>query len=129
MRGLLVCGECGRTLSGRSYANGTVRYYCTNRGSSRSLAQLCSCPPVDGGVVEPLIWQAVTQLLTNPHLILDYYLSHQDEQDDAPQKLERVRRELDQLAKQEQRLLDAYQAGVIELDELDSRRQVLHQQH
>jgi len=127
LRGLLVCAECGRTLTGRSYANGTVRYYCTNQGSNRSLAEPCSCPPVDGNVVEPLIWQAVTELLTNPHLILDYYLSRQNEDNDAPHELKRVRQELDQLTKQKQRLLDAYQTGIIELDELDSRRQVLHQ--
>ena len=128
LRGLLVCGECGRTLAGRSYANGTVRYYCTNQGSNLSLAEPCPCPPVDGNIVEPLVWQAVADLLTDPQLILDYYLARQDESDVTPHELKRVRQELSQIENQNQRLLNAYQAEVIELDELETRRRALDQQ-
>ena len=127
LRGLLVCGECGRTLAGRSYANGPVRYYCTNQGSNRSLAQPCPCPPLDGNIVEPLVWQAVVELLTEPQLILDYYLARQNEDAVTPHELQRVRQELSQIKNQGQRLLDAYQAGVIELQELETRRQALNQ--
>ena len=128
LRGLLVCGECGRTLAGRSYANGTVRYYCTNQGSNRSLPEPCPCPPVDGNIVESLVWQAVAELLADPQLILDYYLARQDESDVTPHELKRVRQELDQIDNQNQRLLDAYQAEVIELGELETRRRALAQQ-
>jgi site-specific DNA recombinase len=128
LRGLLVCGECGRTLTGRSYANGTVRYYCTNQDSSRSLAEPCPCPPVDGNVVETLVWQAIMELLADPQLILDYYLARQDGNPATPHELKRLRQELSQIENQKQRLLDAYQAEVIELDELETRRQVLEQQ-
>ncbi len=128
LRGLLVCGECGRTLAGRTYASGSVRYYCTNQGVNRSLAEPCPCPPLDGDIVEPLIWQAVAELLANPQLILDYYLARQDEDDITPHELKRARQELGQIEKQNQRLLDAYQSEVIELDELTSRRQALEQQ-
>lgn len=128
LRGLLVCGMCGRTLTGRTYASGSTRYYCTNQGANRSLAEPCPCPPVDGDVVEPLIWQTVAELLANPLLILDYYLTRQDENDVTPHELERARQELNQIEKQDQRLLDAYQAQVIELDELASRRRTLEQQ-
>lgn len=128
LRGLLVCGECGRTLTGRTYAKGSVRYYCTNQGPNRSLAEPCSCLPLDGSIVEPLIWQAVAELLANPQLILDYYLSRQDQSDTAPPELQRLRTELGQIEKQDQRLLDAYQAEIIQLDELAARRQTLEQQ-
>jgi site-specific DNA recombinase len=128
LRGLLVCGACGRTLAGRTYASGSTRYYCTNQGVHRSLADPCPCQPVDGDVVEPLIWQAVSGLLADPQLILDYYLACQDESRGAPHELQRVRRELGQVEKQKQRLLDAYQAEIIELNELATRRQALEQQ-
>jgi site-specific DNA recombinase len=127
LRGLLVCGACGRTLTGRTYANGTVRYFCTNQGTSRSLAAPCSSAPMDGKTIEPLIWQAVAELLANPPLILDYYLSRQEESEAVPPELKRVRKELVQVEKQDQRLLDAYQAEIIQLDELASRRQALAQ--
>jgi len=128
LRGLLVCGLCGRTLVGRTYASGSVRYYCTNQGANRSLIEPCPCPPMDGDVIAPLIWQAVAELLADPGLILDYYLSRQEEGEVTPHELKRTRQELSQIDKQDQRLLDAYQAEVIELDELSSRRQALEQQ-
>lgn len=128
LRGLLVCGNCGRTLVGRTYVNGSVRYYCTNQGASRATIEPCSSLPLDGDIVEPLIWQAVAELLADPQLILDYYLSRQDDCDSAPPELKRVRAEVAQIEKQDQRLLDAYQAEIIQLDELASRRQVLEQQ-
>ena len=128
LRDLLVCGECGRTLAGRAYANGTVRYYCTNKGSNRSLLKPCPCPPMDGALVEPLIWKAVAELLADPQLILDYYLSRSDESQTTPHELERVHKELKQIDNQKQRLIDAYQAEVIELEELQTRQQVLRQQ-
>lgn len=127
LRGLLVCSLCGRTLVGRTYASGAVRYYCTNQGPNRSLAEPCSCSPLDGDVIEPLIWQAVAELLADPRLILDYYLSRQ-EGVVTPHELKRTRQELSQIDRQDQRLLDAYQSEVIELDELSSRRQALEQQ-
>jgi len=127
LRGLLVCEECGRTLAGRTYASGSVRYYCTNQGTNRSLAQPCSCPVLEGNLIEPLIWQAVAGLLANPQLILDYYLSRQDDSGTTPTELQRISAELAQILKQDQRLLDAYQAEVIQLDEFASRRQTLQQ--
>ncbi len=129
LRGLLVCGHCGRTLAGRTYANQSVRYYCTNQGANRSLATPCAAPPLDGAIVEPLIWQAVAELLADPQLILDYYLARQDESGTAAPELQRVRQELGQIEKQDQRLLDAYQTEIIELAELKTRRQALAQQH
>lgn len=128
LRGLLVCDACGRTLAGRTYAHGSGRYYCTNQGANRSSIEPCSSTPLDGDIVEPLIWQAVAELLANPQLILDYYLSRQDECDSAPPELKRVRTELAQIEKQDQRLLDAYQTEIIQLDELAARRQALEQQ-
>jgi site-specific DNA recombinase len=129
LRGLLVCGECGRTLAGRTYPNGTKRYCCTNQGSSCNLAEPCPGPRVDGNVVEPLIWQAITELLSDPQLILDYYLARQDKSVVTPYELKRVSQELSQTESQKQRLLDAYLAEIIELDEFETRRQVLEQQH
>ena len=128
LRGLLVCGECGRTLAGRSYANGTVRYYCTNQGSHRSLAEPCPCPPVDGNLVEPLVWQAIIDLLADPQLILDYYLARPDGGALTPHELKRVRHESSQVENQKQRLLDAYQSEAIELSELETRLQALDRQ-
>ena len=56
------------------------------------------------------------------------YLARQDGSAITPHELKRGRQELEQVKRQKQRLLDAYQAEVIELDELETRLQVLDQQ-
>jgi hypothetical protein len=103
-------------------------HFCTNQGPNRSLPEPCPCPVLHGDIVEPLILQAVADLLRNPQLIMDYYFSRQDQNDIHPPELKRVRQELDQIGKQDQRLLDAYQAEIIDLNELATRRQTLQQQ-
>jgi len=128
LRGLLVCGQCSRTLVGRTYPNGTQRYCCTNQGSSCRLVEPCTGPRVDGNLAEPLVWQAIAELLADPQLILNYCLTGQDENIAMPHELKRVRQELRQIESQKQRLLDAYLTEVIELDEFETRRQMLDQQ-
>jgi len=128
LRGLLVCSHCGRTLAGRTYTNGTIRYCCTNQGHSCRLADPCPGPRVDGKLCEPLIWQAIADLLADPQLILNYYLASQDQRVTKPHELKRVCQELSQIESHKQRLLDAYLAEAIQLDEFETRRQLLDQQ-
>ncbi len=128
LRGLLVCGQCGRTLAGRTYPNGTIRYCCTNQGHSCRLANPCPGPRVDGKLCEPLVWQAIADLLADPQLILNYYLASQDKRDARPHELKRVCQELSQIESHKQRLLDVYLAEAIQLDEFETRRQLLDQQ-
>ncbi len=78
--------------------------------------------------VEPLIWEAVAELLADPQLILNYYLAGHDQNMPTPHELKRVCQELGQIDTHRQRLLDVYLAEVIDLDEFETRRQVLEQQ-
>jgi len=128
LRGLLVCDHCGRTLVGRTYPNGTVRYCCTNQDHLNSWTEPCPGPRVDGNLVEPLIWDAIAQLLADPQLILDHYLAGHDQNLSEPHELKRVCQELSQIEKQTRRLLDAYLAEAIQLDEFETRRQLLAEQ-
>ncbi len=124
LRGLLVCGTCGYTLQGRTQ-RGIVYYTCTHGG--------VHCPPgvprhtcsVRGDVVEPLIWQALTELLRDPQRIQDAWEALQAEQAATPSELHRWQQRQTLLRKQRQRLLDAYQAGVISLEELIERQNPL----
>jgi site-specific DNA recombinase len=124
LRGLLVCGTCGYTLQGRTQ-RGIVYYVCTHGG--------VHCPPgvprhtcsVRGDVVEPLIWQALAELLRDPQRIRAAWEAFQAEQAAMPSEVSRWQQRQTILHKQRQRLLDAYQAGVISLDELIERRNPL----
>jgi len=124
LRGLLVCGTCGHTLSGRIWG-GIVHYVCQHGGSH--------CPPgvprhtcsVRGDIVEPLIWQALAELLRDPQRIRMAWEAIQTAEGTIPSEVSRWQQRLSLLQKQRQRLLDAYQVGLITLEELIKRQNPL----
>jgi site-specific DNA recombinase len=123
LRGLLVCDTCGYTLQGRSQRD-IVYYVCTHGG--------VHCPPdvprhtcsLRGDAVEPLIWQALADLLRDPQRIQQAWQALQAEQA-SPGEVQRWQQRQTLLRKQRQRLLDAYQAGALSLEELIERQNPL----
>jgi site-specific DNA recombinase len=124
LRGLLVCGTCGYTLQGRAQ-RGIVYYSCVHGGAH--------CPPgvprhtcsVRGDVVEPLVWQALAELLRDPQRVRDAWQALQAEQAATPSEIQRWQQRQSLLRKQRQRLLDAYQANALSLKELIERQNPL----
>jgi len=121
LRGLLVCGTCGHTLQGRTQ-NKTVSYYCIFGGKKRSPdvpAHTCS---VRGDQVEPLLWQELTALLQSPLQLEDAWQKIHAQQQATPTQLSHWQQRQSLLQKQRQRLLDAYQADALSLNELIERQ-------
>jgi site-specific DNA recombinase len=120
LRGLLVCSVCGHTLQGRTQ-RGVGFYTCVYGGTQRPP----EAPPhtrwLRGDVVEPLIWQALGNLLQDPQRIHDAWAALQTTP--TPVAGDTHRRHL--LQQQRQRLLDAYQAGAVTLEELIQRQNPL----
>lgn len=124
LRGLLVCGVCQHTLQGRTQRE-RVYYTCTHGG--------VHCPPgiarhtcsVRGDVVEPLVWQSLGELLRNPQHIRAAWEALQAEETTTPSEAQRWKQRETLLRKQRERLLDAYQAGVLSLQELIERQNPL----
>src|SRR5262249_5860575 len=75
--------------------------------------------------IEELVWQAVSELLCNPMVLIEQYNQRQESGYGTPEQQEqqRLKRRLVKLEREGQRLIDAYQSGVIELDELKERRE------
>jgi len=123
LRGLLVCGTCGHILQGRTQRD-IVYYTCTHGG--------VHCPPdtprhtcsVRGDVVEPLVWEALAELLRDPQRIQDAWQALQAEPA-TPSEVQRWQQRQTRLRKQRQRLLDAYQTGALSLEELIERQNPL----
>jgi site-specific DNA recombinase len=123
LRGLLVCGICGHTLQGRMQAN-LVSYTCTHGG--------VHCPPaiprhtcsLRGDVVEPLVWQELAKLLRDPQRLQEAWHALQAEQATSGE-VQRWQHRQALIRKQRQRLLDAYQAGALPLEELIERQNPL----
>jgi len=125
LRSLLTCGKCGRRMIGVWSRLGGGRYVCSVRYPRRT-AWSCDGRSVSAAKVEPLVWEYVRELLSNPELLrARYEEGHGDPAVEARDEQERVRieRKLQALEREVQRLIDAYQAGVIELEELQERRQ------
>ena len=125
LRSLLVCHHCGYTLQGRTQPNGFPRYVCTHGRKH--------CPP---GVpqhttslladwVEAQVWDALRQLLDDPQPIHEAWLALQHAQQTDPSDLLFWQRRVTTLTQERERLLDAYQAGLLSLDELTTRSNLM----
>jgi site-specific DNA recombinase len=133
LRCLLTCRTCGLAMFGVTRRDGACqrqyRYYkchgkdCVMRDRDRP----CPRRPVKADELEAAVWGHVEQLLNDPETLLKQFeaLANQadaqktTEGEEAHKAEARLRR----LDREEQRLLDAYQAGVVEIAELKDRRQ------
>jgi len=146
LRCLLTCKSCGLAMFGiTQHATDhrpQYRYYqchgkdCVARGRD----QRCPRRPVKADEVEAAVWGHVQELLNDPATLLEQFetLARQADVQKTNEKAENQKWEaqLRRLDREEQRLLDAYQAEVIDLEELKdrlrqlaSRRQALTAQH
>jgi site-specific DNA recombinase len=76
--------------------------------------------------LEEVAWQSVEQLLRQPKLILEHYHQWQHQAHESSleyQEQRRLSQQLERLHAQPQRLLDGYQSGVLELEELQRRQE------
>lgn len=124
LRSLLVCGRCGRRLIGTWSAMGQGRYICSAR-YPRTTPWACDGRSLSAARVEQHVWDYVRDLLSDPAVLRAHYEESRGDpavhcQDE--QERERVSRKLASLDRETQRLIDAYQAGAISLDELQERR-------
>ncbi len=75
LRGLLVCSACGHTLQGRTQRE--VAYYtCVYGGQQRPADVAPHTRWLRADVIEPLIWQALVDLLREPQRIARLGLPH-----------------------------------------------------
>jgi site-specific DNA recombinase len=130
LSGLLYCGYCGRRLGGHAgLASG--RYECTRRRASELPERRCQLRSLSQPDIEPVVWEHVAHLLQRPDLLLSYLQQQQAGEGpaltDAQRELKRLQRQRRVLAREEQRLIDAYQVGALEVDELKERRQRLRE--
>ena len=129
LRGLLLCGRCGRRLGGVWSPVAGGRYVCSAR-YPRYKPWSCEGRSVAAPKIEPLVWEYIRELLSNSELLRARYaegrgdpaVEGRDERERA-----RLERQLTALEREGQRLIDAYQAGAIDLPELQTRRHRLEE--
>lgn len=127
LKGLLVCGCCNLRMLG--HAGDPVRrrrrYLCSRKETLHAGAKPCPNRTVLAEAIEEQVWQSVSELLSHPQLLLEQYQLRQEPSYGTPEQQEqqRLERRLAALRREGQRLIDAYQSGVIELNDLKERRE------
>lgn len=127
LRSLLRCGICQHTLYGRAQS-GRLFYYCPAGSKKRDPGVPRHHCTIDAEVIEPLVWEALANLLRQPDLIRDAWETHRHAQTPSALQTTRWQQRQRLLQHQQQRLLDAYQAGVISLDDLTERQNKIVQE-
>jgi site-specific DNA recombinase len=125
LRGLLICDQCGHSLQGRTEKNGRRYYTCLHGGKHRPEGVSPHRRWLAADQVETLIWQALTELLQDPDRIQLAWETFKAQHQTTPLEIRHWQQRQAYLLKQRQRLLDAYQAEALSLDELVERQNPL----
>ena len=132
LRCLLTCRTCGLAMYGvTSYGRPgqkTHRYYkCHGKDTvARDRACRCTQTPAKLEELDAAVWGHVQALLEDPATLaarFEELARHAEASDDGRAAVSRWEAQLQRLDREERRLVDAYQAGVLELAELKTRRE------
>jgi len=137
LRCLVSCGACGLAMFGRTYVatkTQPARQYYSCHGKDcvvRARERACARRPVKAPELEAAVWTHIRGLLEDPPRLFAQFEAfgkatlEGDEHEQAEQH--HIATRLNRIGREEQRLLDAYQADVISLGELSERRAHLEQ--
>ena len=134
LRGLVSCGLCRLSSSGRTQNQIYHYYVCRSRTEAlRAVpADRCSSRFVPATQLDEMVWQDLCQVLTSPDVI-KHHLTRAHGGEWLPQelrsRLQHIQHAIQQLERQQKRLLEAYLADVFELPEFERKRLELSQTH
>jgi site-specific DNA recombinase len=130
LRGLLSCGMCRSSAHART--NCKYQYYlCSGRTDGlRAPEERCTPRHIRTQQLDDLVWRDLCDVLTRPDIIAQalerahggHWLPHE-----LTARIQGLARAEQQLERQKQRLLEAYLAEVISLEELERKRTHLDQ--
>lgn len=126
LQGLVRCGQCSHAYCGCISRAGkgrkTAHYRCSLR--TRGPGASCASPGVRAEVLDAFVWEAVAALLADPSRLMQEW-STRTEADgvrvDLKARHDAAARALHDAERVVQRLVDAYEAGVLDLDGLRDR--------
>ncbi len=135
LQGMLVCERCGYALyrtSTRTSARKLYYYRCLGSDTYRHLrGAVCDNPPVRQDHLDAVVWKELVRLLEDPRVIqeeLNRRLEAAKKSDPRKQREECLQRDQARLEKSIDRLLNAYQEGLVSLEQLRARMPELRKQ-
>jgi len=129
LQGMMVCSECGyslyRTYTETSAKNRIYYYRCFGSDPYRfEGVRKCNCKPLRQDYLDNMVWQQIVQLLEDPMLIQREVEKRVEETRKASPVLkqkEAILRQRNKLSQSMDKLLDAYQEGLITIGQLRIR--------
>lgn len=128
LQGMLICKVCGYAYyrtSTRTSARKLYYYRCLGSDDWRySNARVCTNRPVRQDYLDDLVWRKVIELLENPDLVsreMDRRIQELRESNPARVRKEALLKAMTRVQKGVDRLLDAYQEGLLSLEQLRQR--------
>jgi site-specific DNA recombinase len=128
LQGLLVCGQCGYGLyrtSTRTTKRQAKYYRCLGAdGWRHMLPTPCPCRPIRVEDLDDAVWTQVERLLEEPAMIRAELERRRDESlrsNPLQQRRQRLQHDLQRVGQQIDKLLDAYQEGLLGLADLRQR--------
>lgn len=131
LRGLLVCGVCGRAMVGRPNRNRPL-YACAGK-SDPIREDRCPSPTIAAAILEAFVWEQVRRILRNPELVMADVRASLDrrvsDRDELSIRHAAVVDALQRIPEERERVISAYTAGWVreveakgQLDALDRKR-------
>ena len=135
LQGMLVCERCGYGLyrtSTQTSARRLYYYRCIGSDAYRHLkGAVCENPPVRQDQLDAVVWTEIVRLLEDPKIIqeeLNRRLEAARNADPLKRRQEQLHRDHARLSKSMDRLLIAYQDGLMSLEQLRGRMPELRRQ-
>jgi site-specific DNA recombinase len=132
LQGVLVCEQCGYGLyraSTRTSKHKLHYYRCIGSDGYRRLnGPLCTNRPIRQDYLDQFVWQEIIRLLDDPGLIqaeIDRRRDAARNADPLRKREEELRREQARVEKSSERLVTAYQEGLVTLPQLRQRMPAL----
>ncbi len=132
LRGLVSCGQCQLACTGRSRAPGYAYYLCRGHTDAPRAArgQRCTARFAPAVALDDVVWQDLCRVIADPALLAhEVHRAHSGAW--LPQALQArqqtVRAAVAQLERQQERLLAAYLAEIIDRAEFARKRQEILQ--
>jgi site-specific DNA recombinase len=135
LQGMLVCEQCGYGLyrsSARTSKQLLYYYRCLGSDGYRRLrGPVCTNQPIRQDYLDQFVWSEIIRLLEDPGLVqaeIDRRREIARNADPLRKRQEELRREQMRIEKNSERLVTAYQEGLVTLSQLRQRMPALQKQ-
>ena len=107
MTGFTYCGQCGGKVVGNMLAKGYSYYRCSKTSDQPGRPATCKALSIRMDKLEPTAWNLVVEAVRNPNIISGDVRLHVDTgEGDTGEEMKKLQREIGDLMKQENKLLE-----------------------